>query len=148
MHKLGMLAGSFALLTAAVACAQDAPEPEADLGSSEAVAVAQAPLAEPITGADLASRIEAGDAPFILDVRSPEEYAGGHVPGAVNIPFDALPDRLDELPVGHGDEVVVYCRSGRRASIAEQTLAEAGFTELRDLDGHIQGWQAAGLPLE
>jgi len=101
-----------------------------------------------ISGSTLAGRIEAGDAPVVLDVRTPAEFAQGHVPGAVNIPYDQLSTRLGELPAGASDEVVVHCQRGGRAAKAETVLHEAGYENVRDLDGHWQAWEAAGLPVE
>ncbi len=105
-------------------------------------------LATTIESSELASRIGDGTAPFVLDVRTVEEYAEGHIAGAVNIPHSELADRLDELEFEPSEEIIVYCRSGRRAAVAESILAEAGFTGVRDLEGHIQGWQAKEFPLE
>lgn len=100
-------------------------------------------------GADeLMSRIEAETAPTILDVRTPEEFAAGHVPGAINIPYTELEERYSELELESSDELVVYCQSGRRAAIAEAALSELGFTNVRDLDGHIAAWKQAERPLE
>lgn len=100
-------------------------------------------------GADeLISRIEAGTAPTILDVRTPEEFAEGHIQGAINIPYTELEERYSELEMEGLEELVVYCRSGRRAAIAEAALAELGFTNVRDLDGHIAAWKEADRPLE
>ena len=101
-----------------------------------------------ITASVLAERVEAGNAPIILDVRSEAEYADGHIPGALNIPYDQLEERIAEIPGARSDEIVVHCKSGRRAGLAEVTLREAGFTEVRDLDGHWMAWSEAGLPSE
>jgi phage shock protein E len=109
---------------------------------------ATAATGSPISVADLAQRVEAGDAPVVLDVRTPAEFDQGHVPGAINIPYDQLASRLDELPAGSGDEVVVHCERGGRAAKAERVLNDAGYTDVRDLEGHFQAWQAAGLPVE
>ncbi|MGW8283032.1 MAG: rhodanese-like domain-containing protein, partial [Gemmatimonadota bacterium] len=79
--------------------------------------------------------------------RSPEEYAAGHIPGAVNIPYDELPERLDELNGAQDQEIIVYCRTGRRAGIAELALQEAGFRNVRDLDGHMVDWTSGGYPV-
>lgn len=106
------------------------------------------PAGAPIPAAELARRIEAGSAPLVLDVRSEEEYARGHIPGSLNIPHDELPDRLGELPIVKSEEVVVHCQSGRRAAAAEATLRADGYSNVRDLTGHWQGWQEAGLPTE
>ncbi len=112
-----------------------------------AVCSAEQP-AGPITPAELAARIESGSAPTVLDVRTPGEYAAGHVPGAVNIPHDALAERLAELDLPKSSEIVVHCESGRRASQAELVLVEAGFTRVRDLDGHMAAWREGGYPVE
>jgi rhodanese-related sulfurtransferase len=98
--------------------------------------------------AELAERIRTGTAPLILDVRTPEEFAAGHVPGAINIPHDQLESRLAELPAELDTEIVVHCKSGRRAGIAEETLSRAGYENLEDLKGHWQAWSAADLPVE
>jgi len=112
------------------------------------VACAQAAPVGSIS-ADLAQqRIEAGTAPLILDVRTAEEYAEGHVPGAMNISHDELENRLSELGIELDDELIVYCKSGRRAGIAQGILGEAGYTNLRDLEGHWLGWSADGRPSE
>lgn len=102
-----------------------------------------------VSGEDLAQRIAAGDAPLLLDVRTPEEFAEGHIPQAINIPYDALAGRTGELGVEDLDrEIVVYCRSGRRAAQAEATLREAGFRGVRHLEGDMIGWREAGRPCE
>jgi rhodanese-related sulfurtransferase len=97
---------------------------------------------------ELSLRISAGTAPVILDVRSADEHRSGHIPGSVNLPHDQLPERLPELGLDRSEEIIVHCQSGRRAAIAEQVLAEAGYTNVRDLDGHMAGWRQAGLPTE
>ncbi len=81
---------------------------------------------------------------LLLDVRTPDEFAKGHVPGAINIPYDEIPNRLDELEGGKDRAVVVYCESGKRAGKAESTLAAQGYTNLHHLEGDMKGWRAAG----
>ena len=83
---------------------------------------------------------------LVIDVRSAEEYAAGHVPGAVNIPHDQVPSRLAEIP--KDKEVVLYCRSGRRSGLAAETLEANGYKDLRLLQGDMPGWEKAGLPVE
>ena len=83
---------------------------------------------------------------FLLDVRRPDEFAAGHIPGAVNIPYDQVAARLGEIP--KDDEVVLYCHSGRRAGLAAEVLAANGYTKLAHLQGDMQGWQSAGRPVE
>jgi len=101
-----------------------------------------------IAPGELAERLAAGTAPLVLDVRTTEEYAAGHVPGALNIPHTELASRLDELPVSRSTELVVHCQRGGRAAVAESLLVDAGYTNVRDLDGHMEAWQQGGYPLE
>lgn len=85
---------------------------------------------------------------LILDVRSAEEYARGHVPGALNIPHTEVGARLDELSGAQHRPVVVYCEKGGRAGQAEATLLAAGFTDLHHLEGDMSAWRAAGRVVE
>ncbi|HXK21734.1 MAG TPA: rhodanese-like domain-containing protein [Myxococcota bacterium] len=97
---------------------------------------------------ELLTEIQAGHAPLVLDVRTPEEYAKGHVPGALDVPVDQLESRISEL-AGHREEpVVVYCEIAPRAVRGAKVLASAGFTSVRLLAGHMSAWRAAGLPIE
>ncbi len=96
----------------------------------------------------LATRIIYGTQPLILDVRTPAEFVAGHVPGAVNLPYDEISERYPELEQSADAELIVYCRSGKRAGMAEATLAGLGFTNLVDLDGHWLGWSDAALSFE
>jgi len=83
----------------------------------------------------------------VLDVRTAEEYQAGHVPGAINIPYDQLPGGLAAFGVSPDQPVVTYCRSGRRAGVALQALAVAGFDKLGYLQGDFPGWAASGRPV-
>lgn len=101
-----------------------------------------------IESAELLQRIADKTAPVILDVRSAEEFAAGHIPGAVNIPHTELAQRLPSMALRPGQEIVVHCESGRRAGLAATVLREAGYTKLRNLSGHMRAWRAAGHPLK
>jgi phage shock protein E len=83
---------------------------------------------------------------YVLDVRTPGEFASGHVPGAVNIPYDQVASRLAEIP--KDKEVVLYCRSGRRAGLAASELEKAGYKDLQLMQGDMPAWEKAGLPVE
>jgi phage shock protein E len=90
----------------------------------------------------LVQRMEKKDANLVvLDVRTPEEFAAGHIPGAVNIPHDQLPNRLAEIAGAKSKDVVVYCRSGRRSAIAQETLTSQGFKSVKHLEGDMLKWQ-------
>jgi len=84
----------------------------------------------------------------ILDVRTPEEYHQGHVPGAINISHTQIIQHLSKLEPFKNQPIVVYCRSGKRAAIAEKILTAHGFKQLKHLTGDMNGWQTAQLPIE
>lgn len=98
-----------------------------------------------ITASDLLARIDAGDAPAILDVRSAQEFERGHVPGAVHVPFTAIGARLSEIPARPDEPIVVYCLRGPRAWIAGSALRRRGFERVIYLKGHMHGWRKGGL---
>ncbi len=79
----------------------------------------------------LLTLIESGLEPYVLvDVRTPEEFASGHIPSAVNIPYDIIGTRP---PTADKDAlIIVYCRSGRRSSSARNTLVSIGYTNVVD----------------
>lgn len=100
-----------------------------------------------ISVVQLAARLDSGDAPIILDVRTPEEHADGHIPGARLYPLDELRGLLDEVrallgsPTG-AEPVVVYCGVGYRSYHATKILGHAGYRAL-NLGGGFTSWQAA-----
>jgi phage shock protein E len=107
---------------------------------------AQGPRA--VEAAELLGQIRSGEAPLIVDVRTPGEFATGHVPGAVNIPYDQMPARVAEIAAHKDGPVVLYCRTGRRSGIAAEVLSERGFKDLGLLRGDMPGWIRAGHPVE
>jgi rhodanese-related sulfurtransferase len=114
--------------------------------SASFVALADGEVAPLSQDAFLALPGSGDKAPFVLDVRAPEEYVTGHVPGAVNIPHDQIAARLAEVP--KDKDVVLYCRSGRRAAMAGEVLSGNGYTRLQHLEGDIVGWQEKQRPVE
>lgn len=85
---------------------------------------------------------------LLIDVRSPQEFADGHIPGAVNMPHDNINDYIADLE-GHKDKpIIIYCRSGRRAQLAMKVLQDMDFSEVMHLEGDMLGWSAAGLTID
>ena len=74
----------------------------------------------------------------VVDVRTPQEFASGHVPGAINIPFDEIGRRASEIGPA-STPVVLYCRTGRRSGIAADALQKAGFSKLYDFKS-VTAW--------
>lgn len=103
-------------------------------------------LAPSIAAGELHDRREAGTAPVTIDVRTAEEYASGHIPGAVNIPFDEVATRIGEVAAPHG--VALYCMVGPRARKGEAALQAAGYEKVLHLEGGLAAWKDAGLPID
>lgn len=96
----------------------------------------------------LLDRLDDPDAPLVLDVRTPDEYYRGHVPGAINIPYQQVGARLAELGAVNGRDIVVYCEAGPRAQRAETTLRQAGFERVYELEGDMAAWRQNRMPME
>jgi sulfur-carrier protein adenylyltransferase/sulfurtransferase len=91
-----------------------------------------------MTVEELKSRLDASDAPFILDVRNPEEYQICRIAGSKLIPLPELPQRVHELDSAR--EMVVHCKSGLRSAKAVQFLSQMGFKKIKNLKGGIMAW--------
>jgi rhodanese-related sulfurtransferase len=90
--------------------------------------------------------VSAADVPAdaaVLDVREPDEWAVGHIPGALHVPLSDVPSRLEELPES---EVVVVCRTGGRSARAAVWLNRNGFDAV-NLEGGMAAWAEAGRPM-
>ncbi|HKG25246.1 MAG TPA: rhodanese-like domain-containing protein, partial [Thermomicrobiales bacterium] len=82
----------------------------------------------------------------VLDVREPEEFAAGHVPGAINLPQADLATRRDDLP--RDAPLLLVCQGGYRSLRAAQFLKQAGFDRVVSVRGGTEAWRAAGRPVE
>jgi len=83
---------------------------------------------------------------FVIDVRQPDEYEAGHIPGAINIPLRELGDNVDQIPTDV--PVFVYCQSGWRAALATGALHNMGYENVRSFPPSFAGWEAAGEEIE
>ena len=102
-----------------------------------------------ISPSELADRLEAGDGPVLVDVRTPPEVAAYHIPGIVWIPLDELTARYEELDPER--ETVLLCEHGVRSSMACLFLHQKGYPRLGNLTGGMSGWAGPikqGLPRE
>lgn len=91
--------------------------------------------------------LDADPAPVLIDVRTPAEFAGGHLDGAESVDFQSADfrERIAEYP--RDGSYVIYCRSGNRSEGARTIMTELGFTDVADIDGGIVAWTQAGLPV-
>ncbi|MFL5804481.1 MAG: molybdopterin-synthase adenylyltransferase MoeB [Roseiflexaceae bacterium] len=99
---------------------------------------AQADRSYEITPIEVAAWLRRDTPPFLLDVREPNEWEIGHLPGAVRISVNELQGRMNELDTAH--EMVVYCRSGVRSGRAVDMLRTAGFRKVKNMTGGILRW--------
>ena len=109
-----------------------------------AACAAGADDAPPLQPSELAALLAQPNAPLLLDVRTPEEFAAGHIPGALSVPVQELEARLEQLAPFKTRGVVSYCERGPRASHANEILRAAGFTNVRVLDGSMKRWREEG----
>lgn len=89
---------------------------------------------------------DAGDTVF-LDVREPNEWNLGHVPGAVHVPRGQLEGKVEGV-VDRGKRVVVYCAGGSRSALAADTLQQMGYDRVESLKGGFRGWAEGGGEIE
>jgi rhodanese-related sulfurtransferase len=98
-----------------------------------------------ITAMALSELLAAHGAATVVDVRTPKEWAAGHLAGSLNIPLNHLRERMNELPEGN---IVVHCEAGYRSAMAASILQRAGRQNVFDLVGGYKAWTASKLPVE
>ena len=100
-----------------------------------------------VSPADLQSRLSGGEQIVVIDVREPEEFARGKIPGAYTIPRGVLEMQVDgRLP--RESTVVLYCGAGGRSALAAKSLTDMGYEKVENLQGGWGAWMQSGLPVE
>jgi len=100
-----------------------------------------------VTAPDLQSRLQNGEQIVVIDVREPDEFARGKIPGAYTIPRGVLEMQVDgRLPLD--TTVVLYCVGGARSALACKSLADMGYDKVENLQGGWQAWVNSRLPVE
>jgi rhodanese-related sulfurtransferase len=112
----------------------------------ELVAEAKAGL-RAVSPAELKSRLDGGESLVLIDVREPNEWAQGVIPGAHPVPRGVLEPQVDGK-VPYDATVVLYCAAGGRSALAGRSLQEMGFSGVENLEGGFDAWARAGLPVE
>ena len=93
-----------------------------------------------IGGAEAKAIMDSESGYIIIDARTREEYDGGHIPGAILIPYDEIADRAEKDLPDKDQLILVYCRSGRRSKIAAEELVKLGYTNVKEFGGIID-WE-------
>ncbi len=123
------LIASFAALILLVGCSSTGSATTVNLNVSE--------FSQKITEPDV----------IILDVRTPEEFASGHIEGALNIDFNSGDFANEITRLNPSETYAIYCRSGNRSGQAASIMHKAGFHDVSNLNGGVIDWTNAGLPL-
>ncbi len=123
MRKLLTLLASVAQCLWVCSCGKDRNIPVAERGTS--------------TGSNVVSNGKAHltTAPIIIDTRTPEEYAGGHLDGALLMPYGDIGGMIEAKVPDKGTPIVLYCQSGGRAGMARRTLTAMNYTNVKNLGG-------------
>jgi rhodanese-related sulfurtransferase len=119
-----------------------------------AVGALVASAKQQVPGWDIASfraALDGGRAGMVIDVREPDEYAAGHVPGAINVPrglieFQIWPRVGGAASPDYARQMTLYCGTGARCSLAAKSLRDLGFTDVRYVDMRFVDWVQAGHP--
>jgi rhodanese-related sulfurtransferase len=114
-------------------------------GSIDVVAYNPSNYAE--VDAKAAAALISSRKPLVLDVRSPGEYQQGHLQGSVLIPVQELQKRVNELSAYKEREILVYCATGNRSTVASKILIDNGFQHITNLRHGIAGWARDNLPI-
>ncbi len=144
-HRIAALAVAL-LSVVAVGCGSDGASTAATTVAPTTAAPVGAPavVLSPQEGAALIGVM--GPTLTLIDVRTPEEFAAGHIEGAINFDLEGGQFSAQIAPLDRAATYAVYCHSGRRSALAAQAMTDAGFSQLYDLGG-LQDWEAAGLPI-
>ncbi len=119
---------ALALLAALVGCGSESDSPSES--ASQRSADANAGVIVPEEAADLVT-----NGAMLIDVRNPDEYAAGHIEGAVSIPLESGDFEAGVAPLDPSEIYVVYCETGRRAEVAVERMIELGFTDVQNAGG-------------
>jgi rhodanese-related sulfurtransferase/TusA-related sulfurtransferase len=119
---------------------------------NESVTAAE-PRIKSVSPDEIAEEVASGQA-LVVDVREPEEWQEGHIPGAINIPYGWLESKVDPAStvfdprIRPDKSLCINCATGRRSALATATLNDMGYEKAINLEGGFEGWKAAGYPVE
>ena len=117
-----------------------------DMTAKDLVTEAKKNIAS-ISVSDAKAMLDKGGVTF-LDCREPKEYKSGHIPGAINIPRGLLEFKIAGKLPDKNAPIIMYCKSGGRASLATQSVNRMGYKNVKNMDGGWKAWAKAGYPVE
>jgi rhodanese-related sulfurtransferase len=95
---------------------------------------------------EVKKRMDAGEKLLLVDVREDNEWANGHLPGAVHLGKGIIERDIEQRVPDTGAKLILYCGGGFRSAIAAENLQKMGYTNVESMDGGWKGWVEAGLP--
>jgi len=98
--------------------------------------------------AEVKRRIDAGENFMLIDVREDNEWAQGHLPGALHLGKGIIERDIEQRVPQTDAKLVLYCGGGFRSALAAENLQKMGYTNVESMDGGFRGWRDAGLPTE
>jgi len=118
----------------------------ADIAGSLTVINYQQTSYREVTSSEAAQFIQ-NEQPIILDVRTPNEYKRGHLPNSILIPVQELQNRYKELGTDQDREILIYCATGNRSTVASKILIDKGFKHIVNMRGGIYDWSKNNYPV-
>src|SRR5215471_19837455 len=97
---------------------------------------------------DVKKRMESGEKFLLVDVREDNEWAKGHLPGAVHMGRGVIERDIEKSVPETGTKMILYCGGGFRSALVADNLRKMGYTSVESMDGGWRGWNEAGLPTE
>jgi rhodanese-related sulfurtransferase len=101
-----------------------------------------------VSAADVKAAIDKNEKAIYLDVRTPEEYESGHLPGAINVSNQTLKSKISALIPDKNTKIYVYCQEISRSPLATKTLSDLGYKNAVLMDARLEDWIKAGYPME
>jgi len=150
MNKRSLFASSVLILSTLAATLGSAAEPKQNSGSSEKSSAAAPSTAKAYKDAsvDQFDKLRSNTNAVVVDVRTPEEFASGHIPGATNIDINSLDFDKKVARLDKSKTYLVNCTSGGRSARACGKLSKLEFPNCYNLVGGIHAWEKAGKPVE
>jgi rhodanese-related sulfurtransferase len=96
--------------------------------------------------ADVKRRIDAGEKLLLVDVREDNEWANGHIPGAVHLGRGIIERDIEQQVLDPNAKMILYCGGGFRSALVAENLQKMGYHNVESMDGGWKGWVGAGLP--
>ena len=139
--------GTAVLATATLGLAGCSSAPDSAPASPAAASAVAAPASPQRVDAATFATVTASPGVTVIDVRTPEEFASGHIDGAVNMNVEGADFATQLAGLDPAATYAVYCRSGNRSQVAVAAMAQAGIPGIYELESGIVGWEEAGYPV-